>query len=220
MFIHVPHPQIVEPVAKTEPGGKRYYHTPDGKQYPSVTTVLSLHSFEGIQKWRKRVGYNEANKVAARAGGRGTRIHNLMEKTLRNEEVKPQLVDLEMYLLMMKKVKHINNIRLLEAALYSHKLRLAGRSDCVAEYKGKLSIIDFKSSLRRKKKEYVEGYCMQVAAYATMYEELFHIPVHQGVIIIGVDDEKTQVFKVQTADWLEPLLYYRDLWESQSGGSI
>lgn len=216
MFIHLPRPEFVEPVAVTLKSGDRFYTTPKGKRYPSVTTILKLHSRDAIQKWRKRVGKEEAALVGARAGARGNRIHGLMEKTLMNQPVSPKLMDLEMYKLMLKHVQRINNIRLLEAALYSDELRLAGRSDCVAEFDGELSIIDFKTSLKKKKKEWVTGYCMQVCAYAVMFEELFGIPVKKGVIIMGVDDEKPQVFKVNVEDWLEELLHYRDQWEAEA----
>lgn len=216
-FVHLPRPEFVEPIAHTFKDGRRFYVTPEGERYPSVTTVIGLHSRDAIQKWRKRVGDSEANKVASRAGGRGNRIHSLMEKTLRNEPVQPKLLDIEMYKAMLKHVQRINNIRLLEAALYSKKLRLAGRSDCVAEFDGELSVIDFKSSLKIKKVEWIEGYCMQVAAYATMYEELFGTPVRKGIVIIGVDNERPQVFKVTTKDWLEKLIHYRDEWECKFG---
>lgn len=218
-FNHLPQPQSYkEPVAVTLPSGDRFYTTPDGIRYPSVTTILKVHSEAGLEAWRRRVGYDEAVKIKKRAGKRGNRVHDLLERTLQNQEVYPQMTDLEMYLSMMKYVKYINNIRLLEKALYSHALRLAGRSDCIAEYKGVLSVIDFKSSVRTKKAEWIEGYCMQVTAYAIMCKELFGYTIRQGVIIIGRDDELTaQVFVVRVADWLEELLECRDTWEIKYG---
>ena len=216
MFTHVPFNALNQAKATTYKNGDRYYTTPNGKKYPSVTTILKLHSKEGIDSWRKRVGKEEAAKVGARAGARGNRIHGLIEKTLNNQSVSPNIFDMEMYQNMMKHVNRINNIRLQEVALYSHKIRLGGRCDCVAEFDGIPSIIDFKSSLKKKKVEWIEGYCMQVAAYSVMYKELYKESITQGVIIMGVDDEKATVFKVKTKDWIEKLVEYRDLWEEEN----
>jgi genome maintenance exonuclease 1 len=166
MFVHLP---VVPPPsahAVTLPGGNRFYETPSGHRYPSVTTVLKIHSRDGIEAWRRRVGKEEAARVGARAGARGTRIHTLVEQYLNNEPVQPKLMDLEMFVSMKKHLNRINNICLQEAALYSDYLRLAGRCDCVAEFDGTLSIIDFKSSLRKKIADHIHGYCMQVSGYA------------------------------------------------------
>jgi len=115
----------------------------------------------------------------------------------------------------MPQLDNINNIHCLESRLYSDYLRLAGTVDCVAEYNGKLAIIDFKSSGKLKKKEYINNYFMQCSAYAIMYEELYSIPISRLVVIIGVEEERPQVFEERRDNWVKDLLHYRNLYESR-----
>lgn len=201
--------------------GDRIYQTPDGKFYPSVTTVLSQHTKQGIMEWRKRVGEEEANKISRQAAVRGTKFHNMVEQFLNNSYGQESLsvLDQELYKLTIPELKKINNIRALEAPLYSHHLRLAGRVDCIAEYEGKLSIIDFKTSRREKDKEHILHYFMQASAYAIMFEELTNIPINLLTIIIAVDDGFIQTFQAKRDDFVESLLYYRDLYEMEKNFS-
>ena len=202
----------------TTEDGKRVYRTPDGKSYPSVTTVLGAHTQAGIQQWRKRVGETEANKISRQASSRGTRFHTLTENYLKNtpspESV--SLMDKEMFESAKSELHKIDNIRAQEIGLYSHHLRLAGRVDCIAEYDGKLSIIDFKTSRREKDEEHIQHYFMQAAAYAVMFEERTQIPVNRLTIIIAVEDGFMQVFQEKRDKFITPLLFYRDLYEKNT----
>jgi ATP-dependent exoDNAse (exonuclease V) beta subunit len=213
VFNHVP--VIVPKLEKvTMPDGKRWYATPTGERYPSVTTVLSQHSKQAIMEWRRRVGEGEANKVSRQAASRGTHMHNLFESYLRNKPVEPRsYFDKENFDAMRPILDRINNIRCLETPLYSHYLRLAGTVDCVADFDEKLAIIDFKTSLREKQKDWIKSYFMQTAGYAIMYEELTGTPVPRGVILISVDADAPQVFVVKRDNWVKDLLHYRDLYE-------
>ncbi len=189
---------------------ERRYETPDGKSYPSVTTVLSILSEDFIRKWRKRVGEDEANKVSHRASTRGTAVHSIIEKYIDNDEnftegFMPNIVD--NFLAVQKVLDNgIGKVYSQEAALYSHHLGLAGRVDCVAEWNGKLSIIDFKTSKKLKKKEWVENYFIQESAYAIMWEERTGMPITQLVTIIAVDNEEPQVFIEHRDNHTEKLL--------------
>jgi len=208
--------KIPEISAHTQDNGKRFYRTPEGKMYPSVTTVLSLHNKEGLAQWRARVGNDEANKISRQAATRGTRIHNIVERYLNNNGVKEGLtpLDLASFISLQTHLSRIDNIRGLEVGLYSDFLRLAGRVDCVADFDGKLSIIDFKTAKRRKDKEYIEHYFMQTSAYAIMFEERTGIPIGRTVILISVDDDDSQVFIEKRDNYDKKLIEYRDLWES------
>jgi len=211
-FNHVP-VELQDLTAYTTEKG-RVYQTPEGKSYPSVTTVLSEHTKQGIQEWRKRVGEEEANKISRQAANRGTRIHNIIENYLNNEELENiSLMEKEMFSVILPELDRINNIRSLEAPLYSDHLRLAGRVDCIAEYNGKLSIIDFKTARREKDKEHILHYFMQASAYAIMFEERTNIPINRLTIIIVVEDGFVQTFQGKRDDFVEGLLYYRDLFE-------
>ena len=159
-------------VAETSSSGRKYA-APNGVRYPSVTTVLSILNEEFIQRWRARVGEEEANKVSHRASTRGTAVHDCIEKYLDNNEdyAKEYLPNIIDNFNAIKPVldERIGTIYLQEAALYSEHLGLAGRVDCVGEFDGVLSIIDFKTSKKIKKKEWITNYFIQEAAYAIMW---------------------------------------------------
>ena len=178
--------------------GKRHYLTPDGNAYPSITTCLSILTKKAIMEWRKRVGAETANKISTQAARRGTKVHLMCEDYLNNElEVDKFLPnEKEMFSSIQPTIdEHINNIYAQEIALYSDYLGVAGRVDCIAEWDGKLSVIDFKTSKRLKQKEKIQNYFQQASAYCVMFEERTKIPVNQIVILIAVDGEtKPQVF--------------------------
>jgi genome maintenance exonuclease 1 len=178
--------------------GGRYYVTPTGVKYPSITTVLSILSKKAIMEWRKRVGAEEANKISTKAARRGTNVHQMCEDYLNNKEYitnKTMPVDKEMFGTLKPILdERINNIHTQEATLYSDYLGVAGRVDCIAEFDGRLSVIDFKTSRKLKKKEWISNYFQQASAYCVMYEERTGIPIDQIVILIAVDEEEPQVF--------------------------
>ena len=186
--------------------GKRFYVTPEGNKYPSITTVLSDRNKEGIIKWRESVGNDVANQVMRQAASRGTAVHTLIENYLNNEELSKQAVlPVALFVTMKSELDNINNIRIQEGGLYSDKLGVAGRVDCIAEYKGKISVIDFKTSTKEKKEEWVENYFIQGSAYCEMYEERFLQPIEQVVILIVTEDGAVQTFIKDKKDYL-PLL--------------
>lgn len=190
MFNHIQHefPKLLQETID----GSRVYVTPNGDKYASVTTVLSNYKKKELMEWRAKVGEEKANEISRKATTRGTGVHKAIERHLLNEEVDVLRENMmpnvrSLFVKMRKELDKINNIHCLESKLFSHKLKLAGQVDCIAEYNGTLSVIDFKTSVRLKKKEDIENYFMQGAAYGTMFTELTNIPFHQIVIIIGVD---------------------------------
>ena len=186
--------------------GKRFYVTPEGNKYPSITTVLSDRNKEGIVKWRESVGNDVANQIMRQAASRGTAVHNLVENYLNNEELSKQdVLPTALFTLLKPELDNINNIRIQEGGLYSDRLGVAGRVDCIAEYKGKISVIDFKTSTKEKKEEWVENYFIQGSAYCEMYEERFLQPIEQVVILIVTEDGAVQTFIKDKRDYL-PLL--------------
>lgn len=187
----------------TSKDGTRVYETPTGNKYPSVTTVTGLLKKDIILEWRKRVGEEEANRISSTAARRGTRIHTLCEKYLLNQEVPLGMFDKEMWNSIKPLLNDINDIYALEQPLYSNHLQVAGTVDCIAKYKGKLSVIDFKSSRRLKTREDIHDYFIQCSAYAVAFEEMTNIPVSKLVILMGVDDEKPLVFNERRDDWIE-----------------
>ena len=186
--------------------GKRFYITPEGNKYPSITTVLSDRNKDGIVKWRQSVGNDVANQIMRSAASRGTALHTLVENYLNNEELSKQdVLPVALFTILKPELDNINNIRIQEGGLYSDRLGVAGRVDCIAEYKGKLSVIDFKTSTKEKKEEWVENYFIQGSAYCEMYEERFSQAIEQVVILIVTEDGAVQTFVKDKKDYL-PLL--------------
>ena len=205
-------------VAETTDTG-RTYKCPDGSSFNSVTTVLKVLSEDAIQAWRRRVGEDVANKIGVRAANRGTAVHSIIERYLDNnvEYDKHVMPDVLSTFKDVQPIldKHISEILGLEAPLYSKHLKLAGRVDCVGVFDNKLSIIDFKTSRKIKKKEWIHNYFAQASAYAIMFEERTGIPVPQLVIIIAVDNEEPQVFVEKRDDWTELLFKAKEIYESR-----
>jgi genome maintenance exonuclease 1 len=203
----------------TAPDGVRFYNTPTGEKYPSVTTVLSLLGREAIANWRKRVGAENATTIARVAASRGTGVHNRIETYLNNVEGihPPTPLVQEMFGSIRPELDKIDNIHCQETRMFSHHLRMAGTVDCIGEYDGRLSVIDFKTSTKPKREEWISSYFMQCAAYAIMYEELTFIPITQLVVLVAVEEDCTvQVFKQHRDDWAKPLLKVREQYEMEN----
>lgn len=200
---------------------RRFYITPDGAAYPSITTVLKLLTHKSIMEWRKRVGDDVANAVSAKASRRGTAVHYMCEDYINNldplhKERMP--ADIETFKSIKPVIdEHINNIYAQEIPLYSNYLKLAGRVDCVAEWDGKLAIIDFKTSRKVKKKEWIDNYFMQAAGYAVMFEEITKTPITKLVILIAVDENPPQVFVEHRDNYIGKLIATRKNYEELYG---
>lgn len=196
-------------IAETAATG-RVYNIPSGKQYPSITTVLSILSEDSIRAWRKRVGDEEANRISTRASRRGTAVHLIAEKYINNEidykkGFTPDILE------SFRSIKPILDTRIgkvygQELPLYSDYLGVAGRVDCIAEFDGVPSIIDFKTSRRLKTHDDIHSYFMQETAYAIMWEERTKRPIVNLVTIIAVDDNEPLVFKEHRDNWVTPLI--------------
>ena len=191
--------------------GKRLYVTPTGENYPSVTTVLSEYKKDGIIAWRKRVGNKEANKISTQASRRGTKVHKLCEDYLNNElSFKDYTPDnVEMFKGIQPFLNEIEVVYAQERTLYSHHLKTAGRVDCVGKFRGKDFIIDFKTSNKPKKWEWIDNYFMQGAGYSVMWEEMTKIPIPNIAIIITVADDEPQVFLEKRDNWIEKFIEVR-----------
>lgn len=209
-FDYVPNMPELQQLDTDESTGERFYVTPSGQRLPSVTTVLSYFKKKSLIEWRNRVGNEEADRIMNRAATRGTKFHNMMEGYLRNEEgfLDGVMPDMKQAFRDMKETLDlIDNIRYIESPLYSEKLGVAGRTDCIAEFAGVPSIIDFKTSRSQKKPEWIENYFEQGTAYALMYEELVREPIDQIVILISVDFmEQPQIFIRDKNQYIESLL--------------
>jgi len=203
--------------------GKRYYVTPTGEKYPSVTSVTGLLNREGIKKWRKRVGEKTANKISTQAARHGTSAHQLFEDYIKNDNFEEKFkgampTTQQAFISVEKELNQIGTVHGLESPLYSHKLQLAGRVDCIAEWDGKLSVIDFKTSAKPKQAKWIQNYFIQETAYAKMFEELTGKTIESIVTLIAVSDGTSQLFVEQPSDdYVDQLLELRSQYRNEYG---
>ena len=201
----------------TEKG--RVYKVPGGNLYPSITTVLSSYNKQAILEWRQRVGEEKANEISRKAAGRGTKLHNTVEKYLLNEmtdmKLQTMMPDIKEMFFDMRKIidANIGDIYGIEQPLYSHKLKLAGRCDCIAEWNGELAIVDWKTASRTKDKDHITNYFMQATAYAEMFEEITGKAIETIVVAISVQSESPQLFVEKKSKYLLPLNEYNERYQ-------
>jgi genome maintenance exonuclease 1 len=210
MFRHLDIPNLSELEVKESATGKRFYKTPEGLWYPSITTILGMEEKPWLKNWQKMLGKKKADKEQKRCADRGTAIHSMAEKYLNNEKLLLSKYKQE-YVSDFNKLKirlnSVDNIRGQELPLYSDTLKVAGRVDCVGEYEGKLAIIDFKTSTNNKYREWIADYFLQTTAYAIMWHERTGEPIENIVILMSVERGMVSLmFKDKIDDHIAPLL--------------
>jgi genome maintenance exonuclease 1 len=188
-----------------------FYQTPDGR-FPSVTTVVGWKKNQFFAEWRKN-----NPKEAIRTRNRGTKLHSLIETYLLNQ---PEFDTADPYTLdlfnqFQTEINKIDNIRSIEGFLWSKPLRIAGRADCIAEYDGVPSVIDFKGSTKPKRKDDIHNYFLQATAYAVMWEERTGEKIPQITILISCDDGTVQVFTEQTKNYKKDLAVAIKEWRNE-----
>lgn len=193
----------------------------DGASYPSVTTVIGEKKKKSIMEWRRKVGEDEANAISKRATTRGNKCHKLAEDYLSNKPLdryRDDVLSLGLFHQIRPYIDKINNIHALEESLYSHTLKLAGRVDCIAEYDNELAIIDFKTSTKYKREEWIQDYFSQETAYAIMFQELTGLKVKQLVTIIATEQGTPQIFvKDNILEFVPKLKEYIDYYKEIHG---
>lgn len=208
MFNHI---QTIEPVAlKSVDGPKgRFYTTPDGNKYPSITTVLGHGDKTWLTEWRNSLGIMQADKETKRAAERGTAVHLMLERFINNDPNPTEgqnFAHINEFNSLKNYIRKIDNVLAQEIALYSDTVQVAGRVDCIAEYNGRLSIIDFKTSNNSKSEAMIHNYYQQTAFYAVAFGEMYDILIEDIVIIMSVEKGIPLIFKAKVADWIEPLV--------------
>lgn len=201
-FIHVPFESQPDLITE-ESTGTRYYKVPTGELYPSVTSVTGYEKREFFAEWRK----NNPEK-AERSVKRGTNFHKMIEDYLNNVVVNVKnysYYESMLFEQILPEINKIDNIRCQEAPLWSSTLRLAGRVDCIAEYNGILSVIDFKTASREKHYSDIKEYFMQATAYAIMCKERTGISINNIVILMSCEDGSVNVFQENPLDHVKNL---------------
>ena len=196
-FVHLTDCDDIEMSKREVIDGRRVYVTPKGNTYPSITSILGSQPKPGIEEWKEKVGKDEARKIMTEAAGLGTKVHDLCEQYLYNEDLICDDADaVSIFNRLRFMLGNINNIYCLEAPLYSDMLRVAGTVDCVAEYNGVLSVIDFKTSRKPKRDDWIQDYYIQAFFYAAAFYEMTGALPEQIVILIAVRNSfEVQVFR-------------------------
>jgi len=194
MFNHVNHLGDIN-LKSREVDGTRFYTTPSGNSFPSITSVTSHKNKEFFAEWRERVGEEEANKICKLATTRGTKFHEVCQDYLENN-LKESYDEQSMIMFDAAKpyLDKIGLVHAIERSMFSEVLGIAGRVDCIAEYDGELAVIDFKTSSKIKKEEWIEQYFVQEVAYACMYFELTGISVKKLITIMVTPAGVVKVF--------------------------
>lgn len=172
--------------------GRRYKVPGSVIEYESMTTALGKRpeKIQALKEWRQRVGEQEAQKISTQASRTGTNVHQIAEDYLNNNKdyIKDKMpIEVDMFNKLKPALdESIDEVYGIEMSLYSNKFKLAGRTDCIAKWNGKLSVIDFKTSTKPKKEEWIEDYRLQCAGYSFMFEELYNKKIEQNIILITV----------------------------------
>lgn len=198
--------------------GSRKYVTPDGDKLPSVTTVLDHTKPEEkkkiLQEWRNRVGHKKAQEISTEAASRGTRMHKWLEDYIKtgvisepgsnpyskqSHQMATSIID--------KGLSKCNEFWGTEISLYYPKI-YAGTTDLVGVHDGAASIMDHKQTNKPKKREWIEDYFLQLAAYANAHNELYGTKIRKGVIFMCSADNQYQEFIVEGNEFDQ----YTDKW--------
>ncbi len=208
MFKHNPPIELQEIESETTDNG-RFYILPDGTKLPSVTTVLGEQSKATIEQWKKRVGEKEANRISRNATNRGTALHLICEKYIKNESdyIKDVMPIPKSLFFSIKPIldSRINEVWYQETALYSKLIGMAGRVDFIGMFDGELSIIDFKSSTKPKERTRILNYFQQECAYALMFQDMTNIKIKKIITIIAVENHSPQIFIEKTSNHVQTL---------------
>lgn len=229
-FTHLECPDITT-IKQVNANGKRHYETPAGPLV-SITTVIHHFTPDGIKQWRENMGEDVANYIMRTSSIRGTRVHKLVDSFLSNESLanitrEYGVTAVGLFNLMRPALERISNIVAVEKRVYSTDpaIMVAGTTDCVADYEGILSIIDFKTSSKMRDQDTIDSWMIQATFYALAWECLTGQKISQLVIICATEDGQTEVFKSEPSEYVERLKkliadYRADIGSSNSNDSI
>ena len=206
MFVHTPNTKPLPQLKRKNEDGRRVYYDTEGNRYHSVTNVVGSIDEKGLEEWRNAVGEDVANYVSRRAMNLGTKLHTMVETYLYNKKNTEKNIFAKAHFDNIKPLlQPIANIRGLEEKMCSKDLGLAGTADCIAEYNGELSIIDFKTSSKKKQEDWILKYFLQTTAYAIMWEEITGDKIDQIVVLITGEDGSREEYIRKKQDYIEEL---------------
>lgn len=202
-----------KPLDRTTIDGKRHYCLPDGSKVPSVTTILDrtkpAEQREALNQWKQRMGAERAQQITTEAANRGTRMHAYLESYVLTQDMKPLpgnpfghpswFMAAE---IILKGLCNVDEFWGTEVPVYYSGL-YAGTTDCIGVWKGRPAIMDFKQSNKVKKREWIEDYFLQLAAYAAAHNETHGTDIKDGVILMAVQPKLLEDGTYTTPEYLE-----------------
>jgi ATP-dependent exoDNAse (exonuclease V) beta subunit len=196
----------------------RTYFTPHG-DFPSITTILGKTADKRwLDKWREKVGHEEADRISKEATDRGELVHKYLERHLSEEDIYADLLtetnDVQLMVRKLIEATQINVTKVYaqEIAVWSPSLKFAGRVDVVGEWRGEPAIIDFKTSRKRKNQSQIKDYYLQCAGYAQCHNELFDSNIRKLVILITLEEGGVQGFYGDMIHYVPDLKYRINLY--------
>ena len=201
-FRHIDMESAFDDLPVEQKSGLRFYKSPNDKWLPSVTTVTGWSKRDFFKEWRTKPGNLAESR---RCLTRGNELHQIIEDYINNKEdifKAKQPHNIELFNQLKPELHRIDNIYAQEVPLWSENIGLAGRVDCVAEFDGELSIIDFKGSTKTKKEEWIENYFRQATAYAIMFQEKTGIVIKNIVIMVACENGDNQIFIKKPIDYV------------------
>ena len=201
------------PLDRTTIEGKRHYCLPDGSKVPSVTTILDRTKPEeqrqALANWKKRVGEAKAQEITTEAASRGTRMHSYLEHYVLTEDMKPlpgnPFAHPSWFMaaeVIVQGLAHVDEYWGTEVPVYYSGL-YAGTTDLVGVWKGRPAIMDFKQTNKPKKREWIEDYFLQLAAYAQAHDSMHGTNIEQGVILMCVQPKQLEDGSYTTPEYQE-----------------
>lgn len=200
------------PLERIDTGHGRRYIVGEGRPLPSVTTILSkTKDMTHINEWKKNIGEDKAQKILTESSTLGNGMHKNLENYILNEEMSGTLMAKALAKVIIKNgLCKVNEVWGTEVSLYSKEL-YAGTTDLVGLWEGVPSIMDFKNSLKDKKREWIEDYFMQLAAYSLSHNEMYGTNISQGVVMIATRDAKYQEFIIKGDEFR----HYETMWANK-----
>ena len=201
------------PLDRTTIDGKRHYCLPDGSKVPSVTTILDktkpAEKVQALQNWKKRVGEQRAQEITTEAANRGTRMHAYLEHYVLQQDMKPlpsnPFAHPSWFMaaeVILKGLGNVDEFWGVEVPLYYSGL-YAGTTDCIGLWKGRPAIMDFKQTNKPKKREWIDDYFLQLAAYAAAHNEMHGTAIDQGVILMACQPKLLEDGTYSTPEYFE-----------------
>ena len=176
----------------------------NGAIYPAVTSILSatkpVKDRQALQKWRRRIGYQKAQEISTDAAKRGTSLHSAIKYYLRQQPVPEDIDANPFWHSIVPVLAELDRVHLVESAIYHAEKGYAGCYDCLGEWQGKLCVFDWKTASKPKKLEWINDYCLQVAAYISAINYFYRVRIESGIIAIALGNEPAQIFILNERD--------------------